>query len=216
MASWESLPSEIQARVARTVSPRDMRSVGRVSRSGRRAANRVHAERVASRQRFRADPRMAAVMTGRSLKTRVLAAILTAAEVGWTASLSRLRRAGFAVGPWEDDGPLPKPKGVAGGYRAIKRFKMPGDVEVETIITRVAAHGHDYERDRVVVVVWFFLDFIEFWIGPEFFIRPKRVVLYSYSSYFAETLPLSVVALLASVKAGLARHGIILATARSG
>ena len=192
MASWESLPSEIQARVARTVSPRDMRSVGRVSRSGRRAANRVHAERVASRQRFRADPRMAAVMTGRSLKTRVLAAILTAAEVGWTASLTRLRRAGFAVGPYLN--------GV--GYEANKTFAMPGGVSVYTLILREAAHGHDYERDNVYVVVEYPNYYIEFSIEPD-----ERTVRYFHSEGIARAL-LSDVALIASVKAGLARRGI--------
>ena len=189
MASWESLPSEIQARVARTVSPRDMRSVGRVSRSGRRAANRVHAERVASAQRFRADPRMAAVMTGRSLKTRVLAAILTAAEVGWTASLTRLRRAGFA--PWH-----------GAGYEATKTFAMPGGVSVTTLITRMAAHGHDYERDGVYVTVNYPNYYIEFSIEPD-----ERTVRCFHSEGLARAL-LSDVALVASVKAGLARRGI--------
>ena len=144
MASWDSLPADIHTRVARTVSPRNMRSVGRVSRSGRGAANRVHAERVASAQRFRADPRMSAVLTGRSLKTRVLAAVLTAVEVGWTASLTRLRRAGFAVGPWHG-----APMGLA-GYEATKTFAMPGGVSVTTQITRMAAHGHELRARRCV------------------------------------------------------------------
>jgi hypothetical protein len=195
MASWESLPSEIQARVARTVSPRNMRSVGRVSRSGRGAANRVHAERVASAQRFREDPRMSAVLTGRSLKTRVLAAVLTAAEVGWTATLTRLRRAGFAVGPWHG-----APMGLA-GYEATKTFAMPGGVSVTTQILRMAAHGHDYERDGVYVTVQFPNYFIEFSI------EPNDTVRCFHSEGLSRAL-LSDVALIASVKAGLARRGI--------
>jgi len=194
MASWDSLPADIHTRVARTVSPRNMRSVGRVSRSGRGAANRVHAERVASAQRFRADPRMSAVLTGRSLKTRVLAAVLTAVEVGWTASLTRLRRAGFAVGPWHG-----APMGLA-GYEATKTFAMPGGVSVTTQITRMAAHGHDYERDGVYVTVQFADHFIEFSVDPG-----QDAVTFVYDD---DILPWSHVVLIASVKAGLARRGI--------
>ena len=198
MEHWEALPPLIQERIARRLPPRDMRSLGRVSRSGRRAANRAHAERVASIQRgladLRANPRMAAFMKGRSLKTRVLAAVLTAVEVGWTASLSRLRRAGFQVGPYQGNPPQ---------HEATKTFAMPGGVSVTTEIIRMAAHGgHDYEHDGVYVTV----DYPNYYI--EFSVEPNGTVRWSFHSEVLARALLSDVVLIASVKAGLARRGI--------
>jgi hypothetical protein len=65
----------------------------------------------------------------------------------------------------------------------------------------MGAHGHDYEHDGVYVTVQFADHFIEFSV------EPNNTVRYFHSNGLARA-SLSDVALIASVKAGLARQGI--------
>lgn len=141
---WENLPSDTQTRIARAATPRDMQSLGRSFRSGRAAANEVHAERQRGLQSLRENTRIAKIMDDRTLVQATVAAIMTARAVGFTTSFDTLRRGGFEVSTEEDGYITPNGKHTSRqipGSRpyvvtwAQKNQKV-GDNNVQTIISR--------------------------------------------------------------------------------
>lgn len=195
---WRTLPTDLQLRIANTVSPRNMRSLGRAGPAAAAIADTVHAGRVARNLEFRTTPqRVARVMTNRTLTRSLIAAVETASAVGWTASLDTLRRGGFHV-QWRD----------AGHWAAVKRKTVAPGVRLVTRIIRHSQHHHDYENDRVYVNLNqdpIGVRSVEFDVFPD-----ESTVRVTYGGAVQDMTHARFedVAMLAVVRAALARRGL--------
>jgi len=135
---YHNLPSSLQNRLARVISPRDMQSLGRSGRSGRDAADSVHANRAAMAESFVSNTRLGGIMTSRSFPQRVVAAVAMAEAALKLETDQQLRRAGFTANLYENHEYNPP---VSYGRHQDRR-DVHG-IEIQSHLNRTA-HGREF------------------------------------------------------------------------